>query len=206
MTEEYVTQEEAAKAQQRAREQKQRIASDPQAVLKFVAGEIEVDDWVTAYPDKALNKEYREFRESIKTEVSQAEGVDPDDAEAVREAQSKVESIQARIDEWEDKLSESAVHFHLKGVSRKTLKELRKAARKKFNVEDNPMDSDLQDEADTYYKASVIAAHLEGYDIDDIISIYDNAPGKIFNDLWSSANSLSINDDFLRGIATPDFS
>lgn len=202
----FITQEEAAQAEARAQEQKQRIASDPQAVLNFVAGATEVDDWVTAYPDKALNKAYKEFRAGVQDEVSAAEGVDPDDTEAIAQHQAKVEDITRRTSEWEQKLTESARHFHLKGVSRRTLKELRRAAKKKFNVDENPLDTDLQEEADVYYRASVIAAHLEGYTVENVLDIYDNLPGKVFNDLWSSANSLSINDDFLRGIATPDFS
>lgn len=206
MSEDYITQEDAAKAENAAKQQKQRIASDPQAVLKFVAGVTEVEDWVTGYPDKALNKAYREFRDSIQDQVSQARAVDPDDAEGVSEHKANVEKLEAEIKEWDEKLSESAVHFNLKGVSRSTLKQLRKAARKKFKVDDDQFDPDLQDDADRYYKASVIAAHLEGYDIDKIVQIEENLPGKIFNDLWASANALSISDDFLRGIATPDFS
>ena len=204
--EDFITQEEAAKAEARAKEQKQRIASDPQAVLKFVSGVTEVEDWVTAYPDKKLNQAYRNFRNDIQARVSAATAVDPEDDAAVAEHQKNVDEIQSEIAEWENKLSESAIHFQLKGVSRKTLKELRKAARKKFNVDEHPMDIDVQNDADTYYRISVIAAHLEGYTVESIEQIYDNLPGKVFEDLWSSANSLSINDDFLRGIATPDFS
>lgn len=192
---------------------KERLKSDPAAVRKLLGKNVEIDDFVTVYPDKELNREYKRFRERLlalsENTVRRIDETEPEWNERIAKEGAENKGLQDEFEALEERLKESGVTFRLVSIGKGAIKELRKAARKKFPLpEDGFDDPTVAEERDEFYKASIVAAHLiqDGYTIEDVESIRDNWPTDAFAKLWVSAQTLSIADDFLRGSLSPDFS
>lgn len=202
-----------ADAEKIAEARKERLKTDPQAVRKILSNQVTVSEKVTVYPNKELNLRYEKFNESIVdlgTRVARKDGEDDETyAERIKDAKAEYEAAVAEFDSLKKELAESAVTFELESLSRKAIKALRTAARKKFPTpiageQEDPDDSEGREEL---YKASIIAAHLvkDGYTVEDIEKIRDEWPTRCYVQLWQSANKLSIADDYLGAAFTPDF-
>lgn len=196
---------------------KTHLVSDPDAVRKIVAGLVPVDDNVTVYPNKPLNLKYGVFNDSL----NELSGRLPrlDDGESTEEFLARTESwrteyetAEAEFEALKKQLADSAMTFHMVGISKKAIKNLRTAARKKFPLptvgDPTAEDPDITEERDEYYRASIVAAHLvkSGYTIEDIESFRDNWPNLAWAQLWLTAQKLSIADDYLgKNFTNPDF-
>ena len=202
-----------AGAVEKAEAVRERLKSDPAAVRKILGNNYEISEQVTVYPRRDLNKRYADFRpklDKIAIDNKQRDGESDEDWNA-RIIASK-ETNKALLDEvsaLQDEINESAVTFELVGISKKTIKELRKTARAKFPLPNEGADDpDIAEERDEFYQSSIIAAHLvrDGYTVEDILNIKHEWPTPCWVALWVKAQELSIQDDYLRGSFTPDFS
>lgn len=190
---------------------KERLKTDPDAVRKILSSTVSVEEDVTVYPNKALNIQYTKFSERL----GQLAGAitrngDETDEEYLQRSEHfrpEYEKLTADFDELKSKIEASAVTFHLISVSKKTIKNIRTAARKKFPVATDPLNEDVDDAEirDDWYKAAIVAAHLEGYTIEDIENIRDEWPQRAWAQLWTTAQKLSIADDYLGAAFNADF-
>lgn len=192
---------------------KQRLKTDPDAVRKILQGNYEVSDSVTLFPRKDLNKRYADIRpkfDRLAADSKQREG-ESDEEWNARIIASKEQNADLfrEFEEIQALIEESAVTFTLVSVSKRAIKSLRREARKKFPVRnEGNEDPDEAEERDEWYQSAIIAAHLaaDGYTVDDILKIKDEWPTTCWASLWVKAQELSIQDDYLRGSFTPDFS
>lgn len=188
---------------------KERLKTDPEAVRKILGNNVQISEQVTVYPDKNLNREYAEFDQKLqKLADSTVRREGETDEEFIARNENVVQDYEAarkEFDELKLRVKESGVTFTLVSVGKKAIKNLRTAARKKFPNEDN--DPDVAEQLDDYYRASIVAAHLvaDGYTIDDVFTIMDEWPIRCWAELWTTAQRLSIADDYLGNLLTPDF-
>lgn len=191
---------------------KERLKSDPDAVRKMLAGTVAVEDDVTVYPNKVLNLKFEKFQKRI-TDAGLSLGKQIGESDEDYETRTKnfeadYDKLESEFEALKAEIEDSAVTFHLVSLSKKSIKALRTAVRKKFPLPEvgGVDDLDVQEEREEYYKASIIAAHLLGeYTIEDIENIRDEWPTKCFAQLWTTAQKLSIADDYLGQAFNSDF-
>lgn len=195
-------------------EAKQRLASDPEAVRKVVAGRVDVEDWVTVYPDKAANLRFAKVQEKLQ-EMSRdiptqdAEESDEDYADRTTEFRESLEAVEKESNEAREAVKESGLTFHFVGLGKKAIKRIRAEVRKEYPLppageQDDPEIAELRDEE---YQNRVIAAHLaaSGYTAQDVEAWRDGWPNRAFGKLWATTMKLSITDDYLNGAIDVDF-
>lgn len=193
---------------------KERLKTDPDAVRKILAGDFGVSDDVTVYPIKSLNKKYADLHKRLgDLSVRAAKNDDETHEDWIKRIgpmKAELDSLRTEFETVEAELKESAVTFHMSGISKKAIKNLRREARKQFPLpkEGGTEDPSDAEDRDKWYHSAIIAAHLaqDGYTVDDIIDIDDKWPSACWNRLWVTAQRLSIQDDYLSGALTPDFS
>lgn len=189
---------------------REHLKTDPNAVRALAANNVEITEAVTVYPNKVLNKKFADLKAEFPTLADIKRNTDESDADwekRVAKAQAEVDAYDAEITDLKNQIDESSVTFELKSVSKRTIKNLRKAARAKYPLPtDGEIDAD-EEERDDYYRASIVAAHLisDSYSIDDILNIMDNWPTSCWARLWTTAQAISIGDDFLAKTLDADF-
>lgn len=189
---------------------KERLKTDPDAVRKILTGTVAVEEDVTVYPNKALNKRYADFSDRIidlglRTQRNEGESAEAYE-ERIAPAKAEYEAAVAEFEALKAELAESAVTFHLVSPGRKALKRIKRAAKEKFPAPAFGEPDLDQDDREDWYQCSVIAAHLPGYSIEDIENIADSWPQIAYAQLWSAAKRLTIADDFLGAAFDADFS
>jgi hypothetical protein len=195
-------------------EAKERLASDPEAVRKVLAGRVDVEDWVTVYPDKAANLRFAKVQEELQKisreiPTQDAEESDKDYADRTAEFRERLEAIEAESNEAREAVKASGLTFHFVGLGKKAIKRIRADVRKEYPLppageQDDPDIAELRDEE---YQNRVIAAHLiaSGYTKEDVEAWRDAWPNRAFGKLWATAMKLSITDDYLNGAIDVDF-
>lgn len=197
-----------------AKAEVERLKSDPDAVRKILGNFVTVTEKVTVYPDKSLNIEYDRIQDRIASAGARLKRVDGESDESyharIKETQAEHEQLVSDFEKLKAAIEESAKTFVLESVSRKALKAIRTAARKKFPLPEQgqPDDYEVAEEREEWYWASIIAAHMvkDGYTPEDIEKIRDEWPTRCYAQLKLAAEKLSIKDDYLGSAFTPDFS
>ena len=194
---------------------KERLASDPEAVRKILAGSVDVEDFVTVYPSKALNKKFAEFQaelERFRDKAAQGSH------EGAKDYEERIKGLRAELDEAEKRgdqlradLEASAITFHLIGIPKRAVKKIRAEVRAKYPLPPagTPDDPDMAELRDDEYQNRLIVAHLAqtgGFTMDEVESWRDTWSNREFGKLWASVLKLSIADDYLNGSIDPDFS
>jgi hypothetical protein len=195
-------------------ERKERLASDPEAVRKILAGSVDVEDYVTVYPSKALNKKFADFQaelERFRDRATQGSHEGAKDYEArVGSLKNELAEMEKRGDDLRAELEASAVTFHLIGIPKKAVKKIRAEVRQKYPLPPagTPDDPDMSEIRDEEYQNRLIVAHLAqtgGFTMDEVESWRDSWSNREFGKLWASVLKLSIADDYLNGSIDPDF-
>ena len=111
-------------------EAKERLASDPEAVRKVLAGRVDVEDWVTVYPDKAANLRFAKVQEELQKisreiPTQDAEESDKDYADRTAEFRERLEAIEAESNEAREAVKASGLTFHFVGLGKKAIKRIR---------------------------------------------------------------------------------
>lgn len=184
---------------------KERVASDPDAVRKLISGAVVVEDYVTLYPDKALNLRFQKHSQSLAEAAAKARSAE----KVTPEMQAELDSLEDEAAELKEALEASAVTLRFVGLGKKAVKRIRNEVYKEYpfppaGTEDDPaLASDRQDA----YEEWLIAAHLAdaGYTRDDVAQWRDVLPLMEFGKLWAMAQKLSITDDYLQGAFNVDF-
>lgn len=194
---------------------KERLASDPEAVRKILAGSVDVEDFVTVYPSKALNKKFAEFQaelERFRDKAAQGS------REGAKDYEARIKGLRAELDEAEKRgdqlradLEASAITFHLIGIPKRAVKKIRAEVRAKYPLPPagTPDDPEVAEMRDDEYQNRLIVAHLAqtgGFTMDEVESWRDTWSNREFGKLWASVLKLSIADDYLNGSIDPDFS
>lgn len=194
---------------------KERLASDPEAVRKILAGSVDVEDFVTVYPSKALNKKFAEFQAELEHFRDKAK---QGSHEGARDYEERIQGLRAELDEAEKRgdqlradLEASAITFHLIGIPKRAVKKIRAEVRAKYPLPPagTPDDPDMSELRDDEYQNRLIVAHLAqtgGFTMDEVESWRDTWSNREFGKLWASVLKLSIADDYLNGSIDPDFS
>lgn len=195
---------------------KKRLASDPQAVRKIVAGQLadSVRETITVYPDKIANKAFSDYSRRVQEIAGRIpnklhDESDEQYAERTKDFRAELEALEAEGESIRQAVRDSGVTFEFVGIGKKAIKRIRTEVRKAYPLpasgeQDDPDVSELrQDE----FEHRVIAAHLAqaGYTADDIATFHDAWPNKAYADLWATALKLSIADDYLIGAVDVDF-
>lgn len=196
-----------------AEEIKKRLASDPDAVRKILAEDIDVSDTVTVYPSKRINLAFEKHNEALRTlkaESARQIGEEDDAYEArILALKPRLDALEAEGAELREAIEASAVTFEFRGLGKRAIKRIRNDVRKDYplppaGTEDDPA---LAEERDDFYQDRVIAAHIQhaGYTHEDVADFRDKWPTVEFGKLWAMALKLSITDDYLRGAVDADF-
>ena len=192
---------------------KEKVATDPDAVRKLLAGQVEVEDYVTVYPDKAVNlrfaKHQEELQQASRDIPAQKDGESDEDYKVRADAfQKRVDEISAEGEAARKAVEESGLTFHMVGLGKKAIKRIRAEVRSKYPLptegKDDPEVAEMRDEE---YQNRIIAAHLvkSGYTVEDVEQWRDVWPHRAFGKLWATALKLSITDDYLTGAIDVDF-
>jgi len=184
---------------------KARVASDPEAVRKLVSGSVLVEDFVTVYPDKALNLRFQKHTRKLAELAARARG----DVEVTPELQSELDALEVEATELRDLIEASGITLRFVGLGKKAVKRIRAEVWEKYpfppegQQDDQALASDRQDA----YEEWLVAAHLAeaGYTREDLSEWRDKFPLLEFGKLWATAQKLSITDDFLNGAFNVDF-
>lgn len=195
---------------------KKRLASDPDAVRKIVAGQIAntIRDTVTVYPDKVINLEFAHYAERLRQAAKDIPNkfhneTDEDYVERTKPFKEELDTLEAEGEEIRRKVRDSGVTFEFVGLGKKAIKRIRAEVRKEFPLpaQGEQDDPETAEERQDAFEHRVIAAHLaqSGYTADDIASFHDVWPNKAYADLWATAMRLSIADDYLSGAIDADF-
>lgn len=197
-----------------AEARKERLTTDPEALRKLVAGAVDVEDWVTTYPNKSINLALAKHEKALfalkaESQRDTAES-DRDYSKRIKELQPELDALTAEGEELRAKFEESAVTLHFIGLGKKAIKRIRAEIHKEYplppaGVQDDPT---LASERQDAYECAVIAAHIQhaGFTREDVETWKDKWPNKAFGDLWACALRLSIADDYLAGVLDVDFS
>lgn len=192
---------------------KKKIATDPDAVRKIVAGQVPVEDWITVYPDKKVNLAFAKHQEALQEAARKVPAPldnesDKDYAKRTADFKAKVEALEAEGEAVRQAVKDSGITFHMVGLGKKALKRLRAEVRAKYPLptegKDDPEIAEIRDEE---YQNRVVAAHLakDGYTFEDVEGWRDAWPNRAFGQLWATALKLSITDDYLTGAVDVDF-
>lgn len=184
---------------------KARVASDPDAVRKIISGAVAVEDYVTIYPDKALNLRFHKHVEAVAEAAAKARATD----EATPEMRAELDALEAEAAALKDELEASAVTLKFVGLGKKAVKRIRNEVIAQYPFPPTGQDDDqaLASDRQDAYEEWLIAAHVadSGYTRDDIAQWRDVLPLMEFGKLWAMAQKLSITDDYLNGAFNVDF-
>jgi len=186
---------------------KEKIVSDPDAVRKIISGAVPVEDYVTIYPDKALNLRFQKHTQTLADVAARA--VNDPTGEVSKALKVELDALEAEAKELKSALEASAVTLRFVGLGKKAVKRIRNEVFEKYPFppagieDDQALASDRQDA----YEEWLIAAHLadSGYTREDISDWRDTLPLIEFGKLWAMAQKLSITDDYLQGAFNVDF-
>lgn len=195
-------------------ERKERLATDPDALRKIVANAVEVEDWVTVYPNKVVNLAFAKHEKALLVLKAQSERnfgeEDVAYAARIKALTPELERLTAEGEDLREQFKDSAVTLHFRGLGKKAIKRLRASVLKDHpnppqGTADDPVLSEARQDA---YECAIIAAHIQhnGFTVEDVESWKDAWPNKAFGELWATALRLSIADDYLSGVLDVDFS
>lgn len=194
-------------------ETKERIATNPDALRKILTNRLDVEDWVTVYPDKGLNLKFAKHNEALndlqaESRIKPGEEYDAFEARVLA-LKPRLDALDAEGEQLRADLEESAATIHFRGLGKKAVKGIRNQARAEYplppaGTPDDPAVSELRDE---WYQNHVIAAHIQhgGFTVEDVADWRDAFSDFEFGKLWAMALKLSITDDYLRGALDVDF-
>jgi hypothetical protein len=184
---------------------KAHVASDPEAVRKLISNSVVVEDFVTVYPNKALNLRFQKHTAKLTEVAAQARGVDEVDPKL----QVELDALEVEATELHEAIKASGITLRFIGLGKKAVKRIRSEVFAKYPFPPSGQDDDqvLASERQDAYEEWLIAAHLAeaGYTRDDVAEWRDKFPLMEFGKMWAATQKLSIADDYLNGAFNVDF-